>query len=331
MKITTAAEWAFITGLVVSDADLRRRFLPDSDVGPVRPGSAEDVCSPEEFANLKAAMPPAPAIDGAAELTYVLGSFQRRKLIEHAIDSIRRDTEGMAVEIIVIDGGSTDGAVEWLCRQQDVITIVQHNRYVRDGETRRRMSWGRFMNMGFAAASAPWVAMVSDDCYVLPGSTRAALQRVRAAEDAGLKVGGCAYYFRDWPHDGRYRVQRTLAGNLMVNHGLYARAALQAVGFANASDYAFYKADTDLSLRLWAAGYSVIDSPESFCEHYVSPEEAARVSNNAMIEYDRAVMRVKWPGLLGKKAKKMGPIFNDHSDPEGHAERVFGPVLREGF
>jgi GT2 family glycosyltransferase len=225
--------------------------------------------------------------------------------------------------IIVVDGGSTDGSIEWLCAQSDVVSIIQHNRYERNGEKRRRMSWGRFMNIGFRAASAPWIGMISDDCFLLPGSTRAALTRVHEAQAAGLKIGGCAFYFRNWPQEESYYVQRTLGGNLMVNHGLYAREALEAVGYANEDDYAFYKADSDLSLKLWKAGFAITDSKASICEHFMSPGEAARESNNALMDHDRRMMHALWPGLIGA-SKKMGKIVSDFVDPYNAAQKVFG-------
>jgi GT2 family glycosyltransferase len=293
----------------------------------VRPGGALDIPQPDK--PIPQRPPAVPSIDARAEISYVLGSFNRRPLLERAVESIRADCAGLRHEIIVVDGGSTDGSIAWLCDQADVISIVQHNRYQRGGEDRRRMSWGRFMNIGFRAASAPWIAMISDDCLLLPGSTRAALERVAAAERAGLKVGGCAYYFRNWPLEDAYYVQRTLGGNLMVNHGLYAREALEAVGYANEDDYGFYKADSDLSLKLWKAGYAVTDSPASICEHFMSPGEAVRQSNNELMDHDRQMMHFLWPGLIGALAKKMGKIISDHVDPHRTAERMLGPLLED--
>lgn len=299
-------------------------FLPDLEVEPIRPGGGMD--APRSGAPAPQ-RPEAPrGVDGRAEVSYVLGSLNRRQLLEQAVDSVRADCAGLRYEIIVVDGGSTDGSIEWLCAQSDLISIVQHNRYERDGEKRRRMSWGRFMNIGFRAASAPWIAMISDDCYLLPGSTAAALKRVGEARASGLKVGGCAFYFRNWPLEEAYYVQRTLGGNLMVNHGLYAREALEAVGYANEDDYAFYKADSDLSLRLWKAGFAITDSKASVCEHFMSPGEALRESNNALMDHDRRMMHALWPGLTGA-SKKMGRIVSDFVDPYGVAQKVFGGFL----
>ncbi len=290
-------------------------FLPDSAVDPVRPGGVRDEWDKQSLLELQSKLPDRPAIDGPATISYVLGSFNRRSLLQRAIESIRSDSVGLDAEIVVVDGGSTDGSAEWIASQRDIIGIIQHNRYIKDGQPRRRMSWGRFMNIGFRAASAPWIAMISDDCYLLPGSTRAALQRTREAEAVGLKVGGCAFYFRNWPLDEAYYVQRTLGGNLMVNHGLFSKEALEVVGYANEHDYAFYKADADLSLRLWQAGYVITHCQKAICEHYVSAEEAARVSNNQMLDYDRGMVRMKWPGLIGQSARKMGRITLSASVP----------------
>ena len=271
-----------------------------------------------------------PSIDPRADISVVLGSYNRRVLLERAIESVRTNLQGLRGEIIVVDGGSTDGSIEWLVTQRDIVSVIQHNRYEQLGQTRRRMTWGQFMNIGFRAASAPRVAMVSDDCYLLPGAIGNALGRMDEAEEAGVRIGACAFYFRNWPQEGAYYVQRTLGGNLMVNHGIYTREALNAAGYANEDDYAFYKADSDLSLAIWQAGYAIVDAPQSICEHFMSPEELARVSNNATLEFDREQLRKRWPELVGRAAtKKMGKQTLDWQDPDHTAERVFGDQIEQ--
>lgn len=295
-------------------------FLADAEVAPVRPRiapRAEQMSRP-------------PSVDARADVTIVLGSFNRRVLLQRAIESVRDNLRDLRGEIIVIDGGSEDGSVEWLVQQKDIVTVIQHNRYEQEGLTRRRMTWGQFMNIGFRAASAQRIIMISDDCYLLPNAIGAALARMDEAERAGLKVGACAFYFRNWPQDHSYYVQRTLGGNLMVNHGVYERRALEAVGYANEDEFAFYKADSDLSLSIWQAGYAIIDAPHSVCEHFMSEAEAARISNTATMDYDRARLRERWGELIGgKSARKMGRKELAWSDPGDTAERVFGDQVAE--
>jgi GT2 family glycosyltransferase len=292
-------------------------FLADAASEPIRPRQRS---APSPRA---AARPP--SIDPRPEISVVLGSYNRRVLLQRAIESVRANLEGVRGEIIVIDGGSTDGSIEWLVAQPDIVTVVQHNRYEQAGLTRRRMTWGQFMNIGFRAAGAERVAMISDDCYLLPGAIANALGRMDEADGAGLRVGACAFYFRNWPQEDAYYVQRTLGGNLMVNHGVYTREALAAAGYANEDDYAFYKADSDLSLGIWQAGYAIIDAPQSICEHFMSPEELARISNNATLEHDREQLRQRWPELCGRSGtRKMGRKLLEWQDSEHTAERVFG-------
>jgi GT2 family glycosyltransferase len=268
-------------------------------------------------------------LDPRPEVTVVLGSFNRRILLERAIESVRANlAEGVRGEIVVIDGGSNDGSIEWLVAQKDIITIIQHNRYEHEGAQRRRMSWGRFMNITFRAAGAENIVMISDDCYLLPGALKGALRRVAEAEDAGLRVGGCAFYFRDWPHDERYFVQRTVGGNLMINHGLYKREALENCGYANEDDFVFYKADSDLSLAIWAAGFSIIDAPAAICEHFMSPEERVRVTNTATLDFDREQLQRRWAALTGPDAvAKMGKHYLEAPASDAIAQRVFGDQL----
>lgn len=295
-------------------------FLPDLVVAPVRPAANKD--------SQNAAFPRHESLCESPAISIVLGSMNRFDLLRKAVESARTELRDVDGEIIVVDGGSTDGSAEWLLRQHDVITIIQKNRFEKGGRSFRKRSWGGFMNMGFRAAAGRHVLMISDDCLLAPGAVTAALARIEEAEAAGLKVGACAFYFRNWPEEDRYYVQRTIGGNLMVNHGLYSKEALEAVGYADEQSYVFYKADTDLSLRIWRAGFAIIDSPGSICEHYIGAAEAMRASNNAVMEYDREQMRRLWPDLVSKAAvSKMGKVFLDRT-PGPQAESAWGELRR---
>src|ERR1700731_426776 len=99
--------------------------------------------------------PPKPIV------SVVLGTYNRLLFLEATIASIRASQFDRPYEIIVVDGGSTDGTIDWLVHQRDIIPIVQHNRETIGEITRRKRSWGYFMNLGLKCAEGRYICLIS--------------------------------------------------------------------------------------------------------------------------------------------------------------------------
>ncbi|GBR75513.1 glycosyl transferase group 2 [Candidatus Termititenax persephonae] len=233
-------------------------------------------------------------------VSVVLGSYNRRKFLPRCLDSVRRELADVPHEIIVVDGGSTDGSLSWLVKQKDILTIVQHNRGSWRGRPVRRRSWGYFMNLGFKAAQGKYICMLSDDCLVVPGAVKKGLALFERKRRARQKIGALAFYWRDWPVENFYAVYAFAGGVLNVNHGLYLRAALQEIGFLDEETYRFYAGDIDVCLQLAAAGYKIIPAENSYIEHYAHANFRARFANNKQNqERDKRALIKKWSFKYG--------------------------------
>lgn len=246
-------------------------------------------------------------------VSVVIGSYQRNGFIQLAIDSIRADLLNINHEIIVIDGGSTDGSLKWLLAQKDIVTIVQHNRGLWNNMPIPKKSWGYFMNLGFKISQGKYICMLSDDCIVTPKSIINGINLFeQTLKDSAGNVGAVAFYWRNWPQQKEYVVGQTWGDKIFVNHGLYLNSALKEIGYIDEKNYAFYHADGDLCLRLWDAGYTCIDSPTSFIEHYVNPMEKTRVTNLTTQPDDWETYTTRWKTKYGPTTRDwLTKEFND--------------------
>jgi GT2 family glycosyltransferase len=251
-------------------------------------------------------------------VSVVIGTLNRRWYLKRAIASVRAELPLHEAEIIVVDGGSDDGTLGWLAKRKDVITIVQHNWGTWHGQPLPRRSWGSFMNLGFKAATAPYICMLSDDCLVVPGAIRCGLERLKRE---GEDVGAVAFYWRNWPEQERYWVGRTFGGGVFVNHGLFRGDALASVGYADEEGFRFYHGDGDLVLRMKDAGWRCLDSPMSFVEHYSHANLTQRAANLEARDEDWAAYTRRW-GHLG--APESDWLELSYDDPHRTARRYWG-------
>jgi glycosyltransferase involved in cell wall biosynthesis len=257
-------------------------------------------------------------------VSVVLGSYNRNNFLRLTIETLRQELSQASFpsEIIVVDGGSSDGTLPWLLKQKDIITIVQHNRGISAGKYIKKRSWGYFMNLGFKAAQGKYICMLSDDCLVVPGAIRNGYDLFETERGNGRNLGGVAFYWRNWPNMEKYQVVTTLNDKLLVNQGMFLREALYKVDFIDEETYQFYNADGDLCIKMWNIGFEICASDTSFIEHFFHANINIRKSNIKSEKNDWDAFLRKWNGIFfdPDKANYGGSIYLSYSDPQKTAE-----------
>jgi glycosyltransferase involved in cell wall biosynthesis len=238
-----------------------------------------------------------------AQISIVLGTYNRLPFLKATIASVRLSQFDRPYEIIVVDGGSTDGTTDWLLAQHDIITVVQHNRETIGDASQRKRSWGYFMNLGFKCAEGRYICLISDDSVVHPDTIANGVRRFDRELAQGRRLGGLAFYWRSWPEEDKYRICRTLSDHVMVNHGLLLREAVEEVGWIEEELYSFYCADGDLSLKLWQAGYEVEACEEALVEHFERAGTLLREANLSSAGKDWETYTSRWSGIYFDREK----------------------------
>lgn len=231
------------------------------------------------------------------DISVVLGSFNRKSLIKATIDSVRKNIFQGTIEIIVIDGGSTDGTCDWLSRQHDIFTLLQPNYTIinKYGIKVKAHSWGNFMNIAFRYAHSKYIVMISDDLILAPDCLQKGFDEMEKRISNGEKIGAGAFYFREYPRHDYYRVG-TIGPYIALNHGFYLKDALEDVNYIDEESFNFYYGDTDLIMRLNNAGWKSIDLHECFALHLNHmPSRKKSVPQRFM--KDKEMFKKRYPNL----------------------------------
>ncbi|ACB75056.1 glycosyltransferase family 2 protein [Opitutus terrae] len=158
-------------------------------------------------------------------------------------------------EIIIIDGGSTDGTLDWLGGQpaQIAVLVSENDRGVYDA-----------MNKGVALAQGDWVLFLGADDRLVGDMTLSEMRDYLTRTEAGVVAGEVAF------DDGRiYRLsmrRSPLVRNFVHHQGaFYRRTLFTEMGKFDTS--LAIMGDYDFNLRLWKSGvtFKAVDLRVAAC------------------------------------------------------------------
>jgi len=174
------------------------------------------------------------------EVSIVFGTYNRLDMLKACVESVQKSVGKLSYEIVVVDGGSTDGTKEWLIKQPDVVVVLD----------RRLEGAIKAFNKGFRIAQGKYVVNLNDDLLVLGGAIKTMYDYM---EEHPL-CGQGAFYFR-LQDEKEFHVS-TVFEKPYANFGMTRRELGDRLGWWG-TDYHTYGGDTELSVKVWRAGLTV--------------------------------------------------------------------------
>ncbi len=280
---------------------------------------------------------PAASTRKAARVSILIPFRDQIELTAACVAAIRKYTRDVEYEIILLDNWSNAAAAEAFCAAQGnsanttVIRIAEPFNYSRInniGVAKARHDFLLFMNNDVFVSDPDWLRTMLNEALIDPlvGAVGAKLiYPNRTVQHAGvvLGVGGIAdHAFRGLPAAAPGYMMHAAAGqqvSAVTGACMLARkAAFEAVGGFDEAELAVAFNDIDLCLKMTAAGWRVIFTPDAVAEHResISRGDDFQETHVARFMLENEVMRRRYQDVLAND-----PFYNRHFSREGGVYR----------
>lgn len=207
------------------------------------------------------------------ELSVVTGTYNRLPHMQRMVQSVRQSIGvGIPYEIVLVDGGSTDGTIEWCKTQPDIVLIEQ-------GELLGAI---KAFNAGLYAARGRYCVVGNDDIEYIEDTLPRAVAFMQDHPNVGV---GCFYQDRDHPGQFTLSYMPAIMNQEQVNH-VYGQVCIvprwlgDEVGWwGDFPDMRTYGGDNNLSCFVLERGYRVT-GVKCACIHDLKVEDDLRRINN---------------------------------------------------
>lgn len=214
---------------------------------------------------------------GTPSITVITVTFNGMRFMEAFFQSLMEtDQQGLKLDVLLIDNGSTDGTVDWVRLNYPQVRVFEND----------ENNYTRALNLGIANSFGDYVAITNNDAIVHRGWLQGFLptfqsdERVGAVQSklcfsetnrinsVGVKEVG-HFYFADIGFDmddsARYakpREREYITGGSVM----FRRACLEDVGEWD-EDFIMFMEDVDYSARCRKRGWKLWFSPSSIIYH----------------------------------------------------------------
>jgi len=185
----------------------------------------------------------------------LVATYNRLALLKSVVDAIEHGTR-TPHELVVIDGGSTDGTIDYLHADPRITPVLQ-------GEL---IGTARCYNRVWRHVDSTYTCWLSDDTEIVPG----ALDTAIAILDGDAAIGMVGLKMKDTKGPGRFEPYRggvSEFGILNCNHGVFRTALGRQIGFFN-EGYRSYMIDPDITASILATGHRVVMTREVAVLHH---------------------------------------------------------------
>jgi len=207
----------------------------------------------------------ADAAHSRVDISVVSGTCNRLSLLKGMVESARKALPyGVTHEFVLVDGGSTDGTLEWCETQKDIRCIPQHE----------LLGAITAFNAGFAHARGHYVVVANDDIVFMPNSIACGYARLQE----NPAYGAVAFYQRT-PQRRDWHVNEAAANGGHGQTAPYLQVGILRRELGDAAEWwtlphAYtYGGDNALSARLWGMGYPIVPVPEARVDDLMAEDE----------------------------------------------------------
>lgn len=204
-------------------------------------------------------------------------TFNAKHFLKDFISSLlATEQQGMEVEILMVDNGSTDGSVDWVRRNYPKIKVLEND----------ENNYARALNLGIASSHSEYVVVTNNDATVHSNWLQGFIEVFQIDESIGAvqskiyfagnnKINSVGveeiehFYFRDIGFDDDDSVRYAQpAEREYVTGGsvMFRRECLEDVG-AWDEEFIMFMEDVDYSARCRKAGWKLWYSPSSVLYH----------------------------------------------------------------
>jgi N-acetylglucosaminyl-diphospho-decaprenol L-rhamnosyltransferase len=240
-------------------------------------------------------------------------SHNRCGLLRACLDSLEKSEGREAIQVIVVDNGSTDGSAQLDSEFPNV-------QFVR---VPKNFGLTKAMNLGWRAADAPYVFFLHDDTELAPDVVTRLAEALDSHDEAAavcpLLVNGDgqpAPQLGSLPPDGKWQPARTSGGAPILVEYPRGAALMMRVRLITAirqidERYGQFGADADLAVQIQRASKKILLVPELRVRHHGS--EGYTPAERADFLLARAAYLGKYrgfaAGLQARIAAILGPLF----------------------